>query len=141
VATLRVLEEIQTGIRERVPSHPLPFKKSRRFLAPMKNAFTDTYEMSADKDKIKNMERKLRDVMDRFGVRTPLYRRAAAADSILQISSLMRTERNIERLLARISEFAEAPRAAKGEVIVWCDVLLTQSIRYQNKRSVLRKKE
>jgi hypothetical protein len=93
----------------------------------MKNSFTDTYKMSADKDKIKNMERKLRDVMDRFGVRTPLYRRAAAGDGFLQIASQMRTEMNIERLLARISEFAEAQRAAKGELIVWCDELAQQS--------------
>jgi hypothetical protein len=112
-----VLEEIQTAIRERVPSHSPPTKRSSRFLASMKNAFTDTYNMSADKDKIKNMERKLRDVMDRFGVRTPLYRRVAAADCLLQIASLMQTEKNIERLLAHMSEFAEAQRAAKGELI------------------------
>jgi hypothetical protein len=112
-----VLEEIQTAIRERVPSQPPPAKRSSRLLASMKNAFTDTYKMSEDKEKIKSMERKLRDVMRRFGVRTPLYRRVAAADCLLQIASLMQTEMNIERLLARMSEFAEAQRAAKGEPI------------------------
>jgi hypothetical protein len=93
----------------------------------MKNSFTDTYKMSADKDKIKNMERKLRDVMDRFGVRTQLYQRAVAGDGFLQIASQMRTEMNIERLLTRMSEFAEAQRAAKGELIVWCDESAEQS--------------
>jgi hypothetical protein len=136
-----VLKEIQTAIGERVPSYPPPAKKSSRLLTSMKNAFTDTYSMSVDKDKIKNIERKLRDVMDRFGVRTPLYRRAAVGDGFLQIASQMRTEMNIERLLARMSEFAEAQRTAKGELITWCDVFLTQSMRYQSMRSVLRKKE
>jgi hypothetical protein len=68
-----VLEDIQTDIRERVPSQPLPSKRSSRFLASVKNALTDTYKMSADKDKIKDIERKLRDVMGRFGVSIPLY--------------------------------------------------------------------
>jgi hypothetical protein len=136
-----VLEEIQTAIRERVSSHPPPTKRSSRFLASMKNVFTDTYKMSADKDKIKNMERKLRDVMDLFGVGTWSYRRSATADSFLQIASLMRTERNTERLLVRMSKFAEAQRAAKGVPIAWSDVSLTQSIRYQSMRSVLRKIE
>jgi hypothetical protein len=124
-----VLEEIQTAIRERVPSHPPPSKRSSRFLASMKNAFTDTYKMSADKDKIKNMERKLRDIMGLFGVGTWIYQRAATADSFLQIASLMRTERNTEHLLKRMSDFAEAQRAAKGEPIAWYNVLAEQSIR------------
>jgi hypothetical protein len=136
-----VLEEIQTTIRERVPSHPPPAKRSSRLLASMKNAFTDTYKMSADKDKIKNMERKLRDVMSRFGVRTYVYLRAVAADGFLQIASQMRTERNTEHLVKRVSEIAEALRVAKGKPIAWSDALLTQNNPYQSMRSVSRKKD
>jgi hypothetical protein len=44
------------------------------------------------------------------------------ADGIFQIVSQMRTERNIEHLVKRMSEFAEAQRAAKGEPIAWSDV-------------------
>jgi hypothetical protein len=67
----RVLEEIQTAIYDRVPCNPPPSKKPRRFFASTSKAFTDTRNMSTDKENIKDMERKLRDVMDRFGVRTP----------------------------------------------------------------------
>jgi hypothetical protein len=113
-----VLQEIQTAIQERVPVDPPPSKKLSRFRASMKKALTDTMKLSADKDKIKSLERKLRDVMDRFGVRTPLYRRPAAADGLhLEITSLLQTGRNVERVLERMSEFAAAQRAAKGEPI------------------------
>jgi hypothetical protein len=67
-----VLEEIQTAIRQRVSSNPSPSKPSRHFVASVKRKFKDAKNMSADQEKIKNMERKLLDVMHGFGVRTPL---------------------------------------------------------------------
>jgi hypothetical protein len=72
-----VLEEIQTTIHDRVEIHsgPPPSKPSRRVFASVRRALSDTKNMSADKDKIKTMERKLRDVMDRFGVGAPLSMR------------------------------------------------------------------
>jgi hypothetical protein len=65
-----VLEEIQTTILERVPADPPPSRTSRRVFVSIRRALSDTKNMSADKEKIKNMERKLRDVMSRFGVRS-----------------------------------------------------------------------
>jgi hypothetical protein len=72
-----VLEEIQTAVDDRIQTHsgPPPSKPSRRVFASVRRALSDTKNMSADKDKIKNMERKLRDVMDRFGVRAALSMR------------------------------------------------------------------
>jgi hypothetical protein len=65
-----VLEEIQTTILDRVPADPPPSKASRRVFVSIRRALSDTKNMSADQEKIKNMERKLRDVMSRFGVRS-----------------------------------------------------------------------
>jgi hypothetical protein len=70
-----VLEEIQTAIHDRVYSGPPPSKPSRRVFVSVRRAFSDTKNLSADKDKIKNLERKLRDVMGRFGVGAPLSMR------------------------------------------------------------------
>jgi hypothetical protein len=53
----------------------------------------------------------------------------------------MRTERNIEDLVQRVSTIAEALRVAKGKPIAWSDVLLKQNIRFQSMRSVSRKKD
>jgi hypothetical protein len=82
----------------------------------MKKAITDTKNMSADKEKIKNLERKLRDVMHGFGVKTPLYRHATAPNGLFQIANLIRTDRNIERVLKRMTEFAAAQEVARGEI-------------------------
>jgi hypothetical protein len=70
-----VLGETQTTIHERVPSDPPHSKTSLRVFASVRRALSDTKNMSADKDKIKNMERKLRDVMVRFWVRATLSTR------------------------------------------------------------------
>jgi hypothetical protein len=112
-----VLEEIQAAIRQRVPPNPSPSKPSRPFVASLKRVYKDTKNMSADKDKIKNMERKLRDVMHGFGVRTPLCWRTAASDGLIQIANLIRTDRNTERVLKRMTEFAAAQEVARGEII------------------------
>jgi hypothetical protein len=73
-----VLREIHAAI-DRFHSGPRPppskSKSSRSVFASLRRALSDTKDTSADKDKIKNMERKLRDIMDRFGVRSPLSTR------------------------------------------------------------------
>jgi hypothetical protein len=73
-----VLEEIEAAVHERVPSRPTPTKRSSRIFATVRRAITDTSRLSADKEKIKNMQQKLQDIMNQFEVRTPLFTCATA---------------------------------------------------------------
>jgi hypothetical protein len=65
----RVLGEISAAVHERVAYRPpAPAKKLSRFLSGAKRTLTDTKRMSADKQNIQKMERKVQDVLSQFGV-------------------------------------------------------------------------